>query len=72
LLLHTSSHHVATTLTPFSSPLFHPEVMRTVGSPNISRCIAEGLPPRARLNSITGNWHSLNLSLVCPCLDDSS
>ncbi|KAJ7244903.1 putative asparagine synthase [Mycena rebaudengoi] len=63
LLLHTSSHHVATTLTPFSSPLFHPEVMRTVGSPNISRCIAEGLPPRARLNSITGNWHSLNLSL---------
>ncbi|KAJ6608104.1 hypothetical protein B0H10DRAFT_2439218 [Mycena sp. CBHHK59/15] len=61
-LLKVSNHHVATTMTPFYRPMFHPDVQETVGAPEIARCIAEGIDPRVRRNSVSGNWHSLNVA----------
>ncbi|KAJ7659379.1 nucleophile aminohydrolase [Mycena rosella] len=57
------SHHVTTALTPFYRPMFHPNITKITGSPEIARCIAEGIDPRVRQNSISGAWHSLNVSL---------
>ncbi|KAJ7648533.1 putative asparagine synthase [Mycena rosella] len=62
-LIKISSHHVTTALTPFYCPMFHPDVTKITGSPEIARCIAEGIDPRVRQNSISGVWHSLNVSL---------
>ncbi|KAJ7457816.1 nucleophile aminohydrolase [Mycena latifolia] len=62
-LIKVSAHHVTTILTPFYRPMFHPDVVEVVGAPEIARCIAEGLDPRVRQNSISGAWHSLNVSL---------
>ncbi|KAJ7244947.1 putative asparagine synthase [Mycena rebaudengoi] len=62
-LLNISAHHVATTMAPFYDAMFHPDVVQKTGVPEIARCIAEGVDPRARLNSLNGNWHSLNVAL---------
>ncbi|KAJ7659364.1 hypothetical protein B0H17DRAFT_954830 [Mycena rosella] len=43
--------------------MFHPDVTKITRSPEIARCIAEGINPRVRQNSISGAWHSLNVSL---------
>jgi hypothetical protein len=64
-LLNISAHHVvATAMGSFSRPVFHPDVVQKFGSPEIARCIAEGLDPRVRHSSMTGKWHSLNAALV--------
>ncbi|KAJ7244941.1 putative asparagine synthase [Mycena rebaudengoi] len=62
-LLNISAHHVATIMAPFYYAMFHPDVVQKTGVPEIARCIAEGVDPRARLNSLNGNWHSLNVAL---------
>ncbi|KAJ7930868.1 putative asparagine synthase [Mycena leptocephala] len=62
-LIKISSHHVLTTLTPFYRPMFERDVIAITGAPEIARCIAEGIGPRVRQNSISGVWHSLNVSL---------
>ncbi|KAJ7869030.1 putative asparagine synthase [Mycena leptocephala] len=62
-LIKISSHHVLTTLTPFYRPMFERDVIAITGAPEIARCIVEGIDPRARQNSISGVWHSLNVSL---------
>jgi hypothetical protein len=63
-LIKISSHHVLTTLTPFYRPMFERDVIAITGAPEIARCIVEGIDPRVRQNSISGVWHSLNVSLV--------
>ena len=45
--------------------LYRPGVVEAAGGFSISRCIEEGIDTRVRQNSISGDWHSLNVSLVC-------
>ncbi|KAF7355677.1 Asparagine synthetase domain-containing protein [Mycena sanguinolenta] len=47
----------------YLNEIFRPEVLDIVGSPNLARCIEEGIDARVRQHSVSGNWHSLNVSL---------
>jgi hypothetical protein len=64
-LLDTSAHFALAAVPPRHTAIFRPEVLELVGKPNIARCLEEGIDVRVRQNSVSGNWHSLNVSLVC-------
>ncbi|KAF7376895.1 Asparagine synthetase domain-containing protein [Mycena sanguinolenta] len=43
--------------------LYRPGVVEAAGGFSISQCIEEGVGIRVRQNSLSGDWHSLNVSL---------
>ncbi|KAJ6483941.1 putative asparagine synthase [Mycena sanguinolenta] len=43
--------------------LYRPGVVEAAGGFSVSRCIEEGIDTRVRQNSLSGDWHSLNVSL---------
>lgn len=63
-LLRSSSHHVLTTITPWSARMFRADVLRRTGEPDVARTIAEGLGAQARQNSVEGRWQGLNVGMV--------
>ncbi|KAJ7140776.1 hypothetical protein C8R44DRAFT_974542 [Mycena epipterygia] len=62
-LLKVNAHNGVILLVPFCGPMFHPSVLKITGEPANARCIAEGLDPRVRQNSVAGTWQSLNVAL---------
>jgi asparagine synthase (glutamine-hydrolysing) len=64
-LLDISAHFALAAVPPQHTAILRPEVLELVGKPNIARCLEEGIDVRVRQNSVSGNWHSLNVSLVC-------
>ena len=65
-LLDISAHlALASQAVELDATMFRPKVLELVGRPNVSQCIEEGVDIRVRQNSVSGNWHSLHVSLVC-------
>ncbi|KAJ7828020.1 putative asparagine synthase [Mycena olivaceomarginata] len=63
-LLDISLHRMLSTIMPsFSALLFVPDVARCVGAPDIVRAFEEGVDARVRAHSVSGHWHSMNVSL---------
>ncbi|KAJ6483949.1 putative asparagine synthase [Mycena sanguinolenta] len=46
-----------------SAALYRPGIVDATGGLSLSRCIEEGIDTRVRQNSVSGTWHSLNVSL---------
>lgn len=64
-MLDISVHRMLNTIMPsLSAPLFAPAVARRVGAPDIVRAFEEGIDARVRAHSVSGHWHSMNVSLV--------
>ncbi|KAJ6470684.1 hypothetical protein C8R47DRAFT_988631, partial [Mycena vitilis] len=62
-LINIRSHIITTSGgNAYLSQMFCPKVLDLVGSPNLSRCIEEGIDARVRQHSVSGDWHSLNIS----------
>ncbi|KAJ6468068.1 putative asparagine synthase [Mycena vitilis] len=66
-LLKASSYLALEALFPTKSELFRPELFEPgrggLEKSNVARCIEENIDPRVRQNSVSGNWHSLHVSL---------
>ncbi|KAJ7138177.1 putative asparagine synthase [Mycena epipterygia] len=62
-LINIGSHRLTTTGNPFMASMFRSQVLDVVGTPDMARCVEEGIDPRVRQHSVSGNWHSLNVSL---------
>ncbi|KAJ6573421.1 putative asparagine synthase [Mycena vulgaris] len=62
-LISINSHRVTTSTNPFLERIFRPEILEIGGMPNVARCVEEGIDARVRQQSVSGNWHSLHVSL---------
>ncbi|KAJ7354360.1 putative asparagine synthase, partial [Mycena albidolilacea] len=63
-LLDISVHRMLNAIMPsLSTPLFAPAVAKRVGAPDIVRAFEEGIDARVRAHSVSGHWHSMNVSL---------
>ncbi|KAF7358007.1 Asparagine synthetase domain-containing protein [Mycena venus] len=62
-LLNISSPLAQDSMWNFDTTMFKPEILEHTGRPDVVRCIEEGIDIRVRQNSISGHWHSLNVSL---------
>ncbi|KAF7359931.1 Asparagine synthetase domain-containing protein [Mycena venus] len=62
-LLNISSPLAQIPLWNFDTTMFRPEILEHTGTQGFVRCIEEGIDIRVRQNSVSGHWHSLNVSL---------
>ncbi|KAK7001492.1 asparagine synthetase domain-containing protein [Favolaschia claudopus] len=64
-LLDIGAHRTLEAIWSFAggAKMFKKEVIERVGTPDVARCIAEGVDYKVRENSVTGKWHALHVSL---------
>ncbi|KAJ7615386.1 putative asparagine synthase [Roridomyces roridus] len=62
-LLQINAHAVLSSFIPQDAKMFSRGVISETGAPDVARCIAEGIDPQVRRNSVESSWHSLNVSL---------
>ncbi|KAJ6483943.1 putative asparagine synthase [Mycena sanguinolenta] len=62
-LLKISAHLSLESFVLQGAVLYRPGVVEAAGGFSITRCIEEGIDTRVRQNSLSGDWHSLNVSL---------
>ncbi|KAJ7457818.1 putative asparagine synthase [Mycena latifolia] len=55
--------HITVSWSHLLPNMFKPDILEVVGLPNVLRCVEEGIDARIRHHSVSGNWHSLNVSM---------
>ncbi|KAJ7140775.1 putative asparagine synthase [Mycena epipterygia] len=62
-LIKIGSHRVTSSVNRLGASIFQSQILDVVGAQDMARCVEEGIDPRVRQHSVSGNWHSLNVAL---------
>jgi asparagine synthase (glutamine-hydrolysing) len=64
-MLNISAHLALGAFWTPDAKTFRAEVVQHVGRPDLPRAMEEGIDMRVRQKSVSGEWHSLHVALVC-------